>query len=285
MKYNAIEQTEMEYVVTCVKHLFANHVVLQFSVLNTVDDQRLRDVRYQHTHTHAFPSPPSLVYASCSVFFCSTCPPNPAILSSSSPFAFDFFLTRCSHCTPFYSTPFYSTPFHLTLLKSTLSYVIMTHSPLSSPLLLWHYCMKRCNMTDDQSGCGDLGPRDIPSRVSHQRTHCKIRWVSEWAHLLYCPTRLMTTHHTMLDATTSYHRHDHMPNHITLQRRHGCYITPHHITLHFIIAHDTDSYDHLKNLMEPATRLAQLIPTEYIPNPLFIPVCVTSCFVCFRWAH
>lgn len=42
----------MEYVVTCVKHLFANHVVLQFSVLNTVDDQRLRDVRYKHTHMH-----------------------------------------------------------------------------------------------------------------------------------------------------------------------------------------------------------------------------------------
>ena len=46
----------MEYVVTCVKHLFANHVVLQFSVLNTVDDQRLREVRYHRTHTHAYPS-------------------------------------------------------------------------------------------------------------------------------------------------------------------------------------------------------------------------------------
>jgi coatomer protein complex subunit gamma len=35
----------MEYVVTCVKHIFATHVVLQFSILNTIDDQRLRDVR------------------------------------------------------------------------------------------------------------------------------------------------------------------------------------------------------------------------------------------------
>ena len=35
----------MEYVVTCTKHLFANHVVLQFSILNTIDDQRLKDVR------------------------------------------------------------------------------------------------------------------------------------------------------------------------------------------------------------------------------------------------
>ena len=35
----------MEYVVTCVKYLFKDHVVLQFSVLNTIDDQRLQDVR------------------------------------------------------------------------------------------------------------------------------------------------------------------------------------------------------------------------------------------------
>ena len=54
----------MEYVVTCVKHLFANHVVLQFSVLNTVDDQRLRDVRYRHTHTLSLPPFDSL----CSLF-------------------------------------------------------------------------------------------------------------------------------------------------------------------------------------------------------------------------
>ena len=41
----ALTETEMEYVVTCVKHVFEKHVVLQFSVLNTIDDQRLKDVR------------------------------------------------------------------------------------------------------------------------------------------------------------------------------------------------------------------------------------------------
>jgi coatomer protein complex subunit gamma len=40
----ALTETEMEYVVKCVKHIFENHIVLQFSVLNTVDDQSLRNV-------------------------------------------------------------------------------------------------------------------------------------------------------------------------------------------------------------------------------------------------
>lgn len=40
-----LTETEMEYVVSCVKHIFANNVVLQFTVLNTIDDQKLRDVR------------------------------------------------------------------------------------------------------------------------------------------------------------------------------------------------------------------------------------------------
>jgi coatomer protein complex subunit gamma len=40
-----LTETEMEYVVTCVKHIFANHVVLQFYVLNTLDDQQLQNVR------------------------------------------------------------------------------------------------------------------------------------------------------------------------------------------------------------------------------------------------
>lgn len=40
----ALTETEMEYVVTCTKHIFESHVVLQFSVLNTIDDQQLRDV-------------------------------------------------------------------------------------------------------------------------------------------------------------------------------------------------------------------------------------------------
>lgn len=43
----ALTETEMEYVVSCVKHIFAEHVVLQFNVLNTVDDQQLRDVNVQ----------------------------------------------------------------------------------------------------------------------------------------------------------------------------------------------------------------------------------------------
>jgi coatomer protein complex subunit gamma len=39
-----LTETEMEYVVTCVKHVFANHVVLQFTILNTIDDQQLQNV-------------------------------------------------------------------------------------------------------------------------------------------------------------------------------------------------------------------------------------------------
>ena len=40
----ALTETEMEYVVTCSKHIFETHVVLQFTVLNTIDEQRLTDV-------------------------------------------------------------------------------------------------------------------------------------------------------------------------------------------------------------------------------------------------
>lgn len=40
----ALTETEMEYVVTCVKHIFQTHVVLQFTILNTLDEQRLLDV-------------------------------------------------------------------------------------------------------------------------------------------------------------------------------------------------------------------------------------------------
>jgi len=39
-----LTESEMEYVVSCVKHVFTDHIVLQFIVLNTVDDQRLQDV-------------------------------------------------------------------------------------------------------------------------------------------------------------------------------------------------------------------------------------------------
>jgi coatomer protein complex subunit gamma len=41
---SALTESEMEYVVKCVKHIFDDHVVLQFSVLNTIDDQRLQNV-------------------------------------------------------------------------------------------------------------------------------------------------------------------------------------------------------------------------------------------------
>lgn len=40
-----LTETEMEYVVSCVKHIFSEHVVLQFYVLNTLDDQQLQNVR------------------------------------------------------------------------------------------------------------------------------------------------------------------------------------------------------------------------------------------------
>jgi len=39
-----LTENETEYVVTCVKHILPDHVVLQFSVQNTIDDQRLDDV-------------------------------------------------------------------------------------------------------------------------------------------------------------------------------------------------------------------------------------------------
>ena len=41
----SLTETEMEYVVSCVKHVFVDHVVLQFNILNTIDDQQLRDVK------------------------------------------------------------------------------------------------------------------------------------------------------------------------------------------------------------------------------------------------
>jgi len=40
----ALTESETEYVVSCVKHVFEKHVVLQFSVQNTIDDQRLDNV-------------------------------------------------------------------------------------------------------------------------------------------------------------------------------------------------------------------------------------------------
>lgn len=39
-----LTESETEYVVTCVKHIFDQHVVLQFTVQNTIEDQRLDNV-------------------------------------------------------------------------------------------------------------------------------------------------------------------------------------------------------------------------------------------------
>lgn len=39
-----LTESETEYVVQCVKHIFQQHVVLQFSVQNTIEDQRLDNV-------------------------------------------------------------------------------------------------------------------------------------------------------------------------------------------------------------------------------------------------
>lgn len=39
-----LTESETEYVVACTKHIFESHVVLQFSVQNTIDDQRLDNV-------------------------------------------------------------------------------------------------------------------------------------------------------------------------------------------------------------------------------------------------
>eukprot|EP01083_Nonionella_stella_P093108 260786_1 len=43
-KSTALTETETEYVVHCIKHIFDNHVVLQFIVQNTIEDQRLENV-------------------------------------------------------------------------------------------------------------------------------------------------------------------------------------------------------------------------------------------------
>ena len=40
----ALTESEMEYVVSCSKHIFESHIILQFNVLNTIDDQKLKDV-------------------------------------------------------------------------------------------------------------------------------------------------------------------------------------------------------------------------------------------------
>ena len=39
-----LTENEMEYVVSCTKHIFEKHVVLQFSIVNTIDDQKLQNI-------------------------------------------------------------------------------------------------------------------------------------------------------------------------------------------------------------------------------------------------
>ena len=41
----ALTESETEYLVDCVKHIFAHHVVFQFNVTNTLNDQLLTDVQ------------------------------------------------------------------------------------------------------------------------------------------------------------------------------------------------------------------------------------------------
>jgi coatomer subunit gamma len=43
----ALTESETEYVVSCIKHIFDNHVVLQFNVTNTIPEQRLLNLRVQ----------------------------------------------------------------------------------------------------------------------------------------------------------------------------------------------------------------------------------------------
>jgi coatomer protein complex subunit gamma len=40
----ALTEAETEYVVTCIKHVFKHHIVLEYQVLNTVQDQMLVNV-------------------------------------------------------------------------------------------------------------------------------------------------------------------------------------------------------------------------------------------------
>jgi hypothetical protein len=40
-----LTESETEYVVTCVKHVFNSHLVLQFDITNTLNDQHLENVQ------------------------------------------------------------------------------------------------------------------------------------------------------------------------------------------------------------------------------------------------
>jgi len=48
-----LTESETEYVVQCTKHIFENHVVLQFSVQNTIEEQRLDNVSVLLDDSHS----------------------------------------------------------------------------------------------------------------------------------------------------------------------------------------------------------------------------------------
>ena len=41
---SSISESETEYVVQCIKHIYPSHVVLQFDCTNTLNDQLLEEV-------------------------------------------------------------------------------------------------------------------------------------------------------------------------------------------------------------------------------------------------
>ena len=45
-----LTESETEYVVQCIKHIFPGHVVLQFDCTNTLNDQLLENVKVQVRH-------------------------------------------------------------------------------------------------------------------------------------------------------------------------------------------------------------------------------------------
>ena len=45
MQAVALTESETEYGVSCIKHAFVDHVVLQFNLTNTLNDQKLENVR------------------------------------------------------------------------------------------------------------------------------------------------------------------------------------------------------------------------------------------------
>lgn len=49
-----LTESETEYVVRCIKHTFANHIVFQFDVTNTLNDQLLEEVRVEMEEAEGF---------------------------------------------------------------------------------------------------------------------------------------------------------------------------------------------------------------------------------------